>query len=782
LLKTFIKTGFLFTLLFILISGCSVRKYINKNEHLIKSYKIDIEGKYDEISRSELKTFLKPKPNTKTIFFRTKLYNYYRYQQRKTKFRSWLYSHFGEEPAYYNILDVDLVVKNMDRYLNNIGFFNSKITYQVKFTNKMAKVMFVITPSAPFKIESIQYDIADTQVKRLVFNDLKKSLIQIGQNYNAYTFDDERDRITNNLRNNGYYFFNRNYIQFVVDTVSLNHRMGVTLVLNNMKRPDPANPGASVEVAHNRYTINKMYVIPEYSPGLSQKFDTVLHTIPFWQDTTTYRYYFLYSDKLNIQPIAFNSAIKIKPGTYYSANQVQQTYRKLFNYQIIRSANITFDTIGTYHASFPDRHSLNARMMLQDNKLNSFSAEFEGTNSSGNLGVRGSLVFMNRNIFKRAEVLRIRLKGGTEAQTLTVVNSDGTSLSLFNTYEAGIDGTVFFPRFLFPIHLDKFNQRYIPNTNINFGYNFQLRSNYSRYITNLDLGYSWNTSKEISHILTPINLNYVRVQPTPAFDSILNGQTNVRLREQYSDHMIAGLNYSFIFNNQNVLALTHFDYLRFNLETSGNLLHWINSISGTPKSDSGYYSLLGVRYSQYIRASLDFRHYIYFFNKTNSFVFRILVGAGIPYKNSDELPYEKGFYAGGANDMRGWQFKSLGPGGFAGSSDYERVGDIQVEGNMEYRFPVYSFFKGAFFVDVGNIWTYQNSPSYPGGKFEFNDFYKELAIDAGVGFRFDFQFFIFRIDVAAPMRDPAYPLNKRWKINYLQMKDFILNFGIGYPF
>ena len=172
LLKAFIKTGFLFALLFILISGCSVRKYVNKNEHLIKSYKIDIEGKYDEISRSELKTFLKPKPNTKTIFFRTKLYNYYRYQQRKTKFRSWLYSHFGEEPAYYNTLDVDLVVKNMDRYLNNIGFFNSKITYQVKFTNKMAKVMFVITPSIPFKIESIQYDIADTQVKRFLFDDL----------------------------------------------------------------------------------------------------------------------------------------------------------------------------------------------------------------------------------------------------------------------------------------------------------------------------------------------------------------------------------------------------------------------------------------------------------------------------------------------------------------------------------------------------------------------------------------------------------------------------------
>lgn len=168
--------------------------------------------------------------------------------------------------------------------------------------------------------------------------------------------------------------------------------------------------------------------------------------------------------------------------------------------------------------------------------------------------------------------------------------------------------------------------------------------------------------------------------------------------------------------------------------------------------------------------------------KTNSLVSRILLGAGIPYYNSDELPYEKGFYAGGANDMRGWLFKDLGPGGYSGDSPYEKVGDIQIEGNLEYRFPIYSFFKGALFTDIGNIWTYKESESFPDGKFYFNKFISQLAVDVGVGFRFDFKVLIFRIDAAAPIRNPAYPAGEKWRTKYLHPTDVVWNFGIGYPF
>jgi len=742
-------------------------------------YRVTVEGKNPEISTSELRTLMKPNPNTRFIFFRFKLWTYLKYQKKQTKFNTWMNKHFGEEPVFYNKKNIENISKKMSRYLNNVGYFNSNVDFETSFGKKTAVVKFIVKPSQPYLISNISYDISDTMVRSFFYKSLDKTLIKKGDNYNAYTLDNERDRITDDLRNNGYYYFNRNFIQFVVDSNLVNHTMNVSLVINNVRKQDANAPGEFFEEIHRRYYINNVTVIPEFDANNTKNYDTTVHIIEFWKDPNVYKYDFLYNTKVHLLPTAFNSAIKIKPGQPYSAKNVQTTYRKLFNYQIIQTANISFDTVGVPLSDKYNHNYLNSRIQLKDSKLNRFSAEIEGTNSSGDLGIRGNLVFMNKNVFKRAEVFRIRLKGGVEAQT---VNDGGSGNGLFNTFEAGVDGTIFFPRFLSPIRLDRFNQEYIPNTNLNFGFNYQQRPYYSRNITNIDLGYNWKSGKNVNHILTPVNLNYVNIDPTPYFDSILENEPNRRLREQYSDHMIVGLKYSYIFNNQNMMALQHFNYLRVNIETSGNLLNAINQIAETPKSDSGFYQVLGVRYSQYIRASIDFRHYYYFTNKTSSLVWRLILGAGIPYSNSVELPYEKGFYAGGANDMRGWLFKSLGPGGYSGDSKYEKIGDIQIEGNLEYRFPIYSFFKGALFTDVGNIWTYSKSSTFPGGQFHLDTFINQLAVDAGVGFRFDFQVLIFRIDVATPIRDPSYPSGNRWRFKYIQLKDFVWNFGIGYPF
>lgn len=762
------------------ISGCSVKKHLADDDILINRYNISVDPKQPEISNSELRTLLVPRPNSRFLTFRFKLWSYLRYQKKQSKFNKWLDKHFGEEPVLYKEAEMEKISHKMERYLDNVGFFNSKIEFNTSYGKKTARIKFQITPAKPYRIKEIEYIVADTMLNRYFKKSLEKTLIKKGDIYNAYTFDDERDRITIDLRNHGYYYFNRNYIQFIVDSNLRDHKMNIKLVINNVKKQDINNPGSYIEEIHKRYFINDVTILPEFDPNNTTGYDTTVHTIEFWEDTTKYRYDFLYNNKVNLLPSAFNSAIKIKPGKPYSMDSERNTYRKLFSYQIIQTANISFDTNNVPKQTEFNHYYMNSRIQMKNTKLNRFSAELEGTNSSGDLGIRGSLVFLNKNIFKRAEVLRIRLKGGFEAQTISEPSEN--SSGLFNTFEAGIDGTIFIPRFLSPIRLNKFNQEYIPNTNINFGFNYQLRPNYSRNITNLDLGYTWNSGQNVNHILTPININFVNIQPTPEFDSILQNEPNPRLREQYSDHMILGLKYSYIFNNQNIRSLTHFNYLRINLESSGNLLQAINSLANSPVSDSGYYTIFGVRYSQYIRASVDFRHYYYFHNKTNSLVWRILVGAGIPYGNSDELPYEKGFYAGGANDMRGWIFKSLGPGGYSGDSPYEKVGDIQIETNLEYRFPLYKFFKGALFVDVGNIWTYGKSTTFPGGQFHFNKFISQLAVDAGVGFRFDFKILIFRIDVATPLRDPAFPEGNRWVIKYIQPKDFVWNFGIGYPF
>lgn len=774
------KILLLHIMVLILLSGCGVKKNLKENEYLVNKYKIKIEGKHPEISSSELKTLISPEPNNKFLFTRFKLWAYYKNEKKASKFNVWLNKHFGEEPVLYDERNIENITHKMNRYLNNVGFFNSEVNFETKFNNKTSNIDFIITPAIPYRVLDIKYDVSDTLLKSFFNREISNTLIKKSDIYNAYTFDDERDRITEDLRNNGYFYFNRNYIQFIVDSNLMNNGMNIKLVVNNVKKQDDGSPGEFSEENHRRYFINNITIFPEFDPTNTDKFDTILHDIDFWKDTNTYTYYFLYNKKLHLLPSAFNAAIKIKPGDPFSAKKVQTTYRKLFNYRIIQTANISFDTVSIVKNNEINHYYLNSRVQLRNSKLNRFSAEVEGTNSSGDLGIRGNLVFFNKNIFKRAEVLRIRLKGGLEAQTVSDPTEE--SSGLFNTFEAGIDGTIFFPRFISPIRLNRFNQKYIPNTNLNFGFNYQRRPYYSRNITNLDIGYSWNSGKNVSHILTPLNINYVNITPTPTFDSILQNEPNRRLREQYSDHMIVGLKYSYIYNNQNIRALQHFNYLRMNFESSGNLLHAINSVANSSKSDSGYYEVAGVRYSQFIRLSFDYRHYYYFAKKTNSLVLRILLGSGIPYLNSDELPYEKGFYAGGANDMRGWLFKDLGPGDYSGDSPYEKVGDIQIEGNIEYRFPIYSFFKGALFADAGNIWTYNTSETFPGGKFYFDSFVSQLAVDAGVGFRFDFQVFIFRIDAAAPIVNPAYPSGNRWRFSYLQFKDVVWNFGIGYPF
>lgn len=767
-------------MILLLISSCSVKKNLDKDQYLINKYKINLEGKHPEISTSELKTLLLPQPNSKFLFMRFKVWAYYKYHKKQSKFNTWLNKHFGEEPAIYNKKTTENITHKMNRYLNNVGYFNSTINFKTNFKKKIVNITFVIVPATPYRVTEINYDITDTLLQSFVYKNLSNTLIKKNDIYNAYTFDNERDRITEDLRNTGYYYFNRNYIQFIVDSNHMSHSMNVNLVINKVKKQNEKEPGTFIEENHRRYFINNVTILPEFDPSNTTKFDTIVHHIEFWKDTNNYPYYFLYNSKQHLLPSAFNSTIKIKPGDVYSAKKVQATYRKLFNYRIIQTANISFDTVANTKLNKSNHYYLDSRIQLKDNKLNLFLAEVEGTNSSGDLGIRGNISFFNKNIFKRAEVLRIRFKGGVEAQSVS--DPSGDKPGLFNTFEAGVDGTIFFPRFLFPLKLDRFNQKYIPNTNLNFGFNYQRRPLYSRNISNIDIGYTWKAGKNINHMYTPININYINIFPTPEFDSILENEPNRRLKEQYSDHAIIGSKYSFIFNNQNMSALKHFIYFRADIETSGNLVYAFNTIANSAKPDDGYYEVFGVRYSQFIRVNFDFRHYYYFAKKTNSFVWRILLGAGIPYLNSDELPYEKGFYAGGANDMRGWLFKDLGPGAYSGNSTYEKVGDIQIEGNFEYRFPIYSFFKGALFVDIGNIWTYKETDDFPGGKFYYDKFIPQLAIDAGIGFRFDFKVLIFRIDAAAPMKNPAYPSGERWRIKYLHPTDIVWNFGIGYPF
>lgn len=777
-----IKLFLIFLVAMATISSCSVNKYIPSNKTLLKSYDINYLIKKDKtIDNSEVKAYLRPRPNKIFLGTQYKLYIYYLSKKHPSKLNLWLNKKLGEEPVYIDEVDPDRLSLNMQRFISKSGFFDTKISHQIVGDKKKSKVVFNINTGKPYLIDSISYDISDKVIRNFVIHDTASSLIKKGAIYNAYTLDDERERITNLLRNSGYYYFNQNYIKYAVDSNSLNHRLRIKTIITNRIVPNPMVLGSSVELPHNRYFINKVEVVPDYNPVKYTTYKPFKHTINFYGDSAYNYIYLVHSPRPRFKLKAFDQSIKIKQGMPYSAEEVQETYQRLFAMPIIQTATISFDTLSISDSL--DNKLLNARIQMTTSKLNYYSIEGVLTNSSGDPGIKGNVVVANKNLFRGSELFRVRFNGGFEAQAISSTDSIGSAdnSSFFNTFEAGVDASIIFPRFVSPIPFRRFSQNFHPTTNLTFGFNYLRRPNYSRNSTNLLIGYSWRKNKKIRFIVNPATINYVNVSPTPEFQDILDKETNQRLKEQYSDHLIAGNSISLVYDNQKIKSSKSFDYVRFDIETSGNLFYAIQQLTGFSKTDDEYYKVMGIRYSQYVRTMVDYRHYFHFLNPEYVIVFRGLAGAGIPYLNSNEIPYEKGFYAGGANDMRGWRFRTLGPGSYNGVGDYERVGDIQLETNLEYRFPIYSFLKGAFFTDIGNIWSY-NSDNYPDGQFKVNSFYKQLAVDGGFGVRFDFTYFIFRLDAGIPLRDPSYPESERWRYNYLKFKQFIINFGIGYPF
>ena len=781
----------IYLLLILLLAGtysCSVKKFIPEGKYLVNKSRIVLGDKsYPEIKTGELKQYIQPERNKKFLFWRIKLWQYYQNEKKHTKFSAWRNKKFGEQPVYFYKEDVARNALNMKKYLADIGFFHSSVKYSLQYMkkNKLINVTYQVSPAKPYRYDSIRFVIEDSTLMPFLRNQEKVGLLREGSVYNAYTMDNERDRITQLLRNQGYYYFNRNYIQFLVDTNFRKDIASVQIDIKPREVSDENHPGKVKQLPHIRYFLDTINVFPDYDPMNPSEYTLIDHVIKFPKDTTAYHYNYFCQQHKRFALVTFDNAIHLKPGTPYSDKAVKETYRPLFNYKVLKTTNISFEPVKKAKADTGSIGYLNARIQMQKGKLNDISIEAVGTNSSGDLGVNGILSFTNKNIFRRGEVFSLRFNGGFEAQHLGKLPSDSAITSsrgngLFNTFEAGVNASVVFPMTLFPFR--RYRMADMAETRLGVGYSYNIRPYYSQNISNIEFSYSWKQGKHLKHMLTPVNLNFVKVNPTPEFRKILEQETNQQLKEQYSDHMIAGLRYSIIFNNQKPHRAGNFDYVRLDMETSGNMLRTMNGIFGGIKDTLGNFMIFGVPYSQYFRFNLDYRHYIHFDNQGKALVFRGLVGMVIPYLNSAVVPYEKGFFAGGANGMRAWRFRTLGPGSYTGTGDYERVGDIQLEANMEYRFPVISFLKGAFFVDAGNIWNLKATKTFPGGKFAWNTFAKEIAIDAGLGIRLDFSFFIFRVDFAIPLQNPAYPLGQRWRFDYLQWRDVAINFGIGYPF
>ncbi|MBQ3710682.1 MAG: BamA/TamA family outer membrane protein [Bacteroidales bacterium] len=761
-----------------LLSSCGVNRFVPEGKYFLQKNTVEIEGQKPEFTKSEVSSYITQKPFKVRFPFRFPVWLYYVTEDNSGHgFRHWVNENLSRKPEYFEFGEVGNSTKQMEQYLENRGYFNAKVTSNVEYSNKKAKVTYTIQPSEPYRIAKIDYQIEDTALLRTVKRLERRLPAQAGQTYNAYTLDEQRTTITSFLRNSGYYYFSREYITFEVDSSFNNHTVEISMKIANVEDRDTGELQP-----HKRYTINKISIYPNYLPSRASQRPTDSATITFstglrdLQNTL----HFYYHEKPRIRPETFSQMIMILEGRPYRQRQVELTYSALSNLKVIANSSIEFEPVPCDTANL-----LNCRILLRRANTHSVRFQTEGTNSGGDLGISGSVTYTNRNIFKGAEVLTVSLKGGLETQeVINLGDATEEGNGIFNTSELILNTSIYIPRFLSPIPLKTFARDYQPRTNFSLGGSVQNRYAYSRYIAMSSFGYDWKANMRLQFIITPIYLNFVKVNPIPEFQAILDEENNQRIKDQYTSHFVFGGRYSVIYNTQSIYNPGNYIYVRANLESSGGLLSLFNNAPLITTQDD-HHELFGIRYAQFLRADVDFRQYYKLADKT-WFVCRQLVGCGMPYGNSYDMPFERSFYSGGSVGMRGWKYRKLGPGSYQptnGDNNIERIGDIQLELNSELRFPIYNSFNGAVFLDAGNIWNYHANPLLPGGEFNFNTFYKQIAVDAGFGVRLDFNIAVVRVDWAFPLRNP-YPdaYDNYWIIDDFNILNTHLSLNIGYPF
>ncbi len=815
------KLFFFLLSLIITFSACNPTRRVPENQYLLVSntIKVDKQG----VERESLRQVIKQKPNRKILGvfrFHLTMFNFVdpikakrekdkKIEKRKEKnkkrdakgkslksmefqtVREWLMN-IGEAPVLLDSNQTLTSNKQLHLSLVKKGYFNNTVSDSTVFKNKKAHVIYSILTGIPYKLEKITYTIPDPKLAQYVVEDAKKaSLFKLGENYDEETIIKERERIVKVLQNLGYFYFVKEFIHFKIDTSLGNKMVHIDLEIKNREVKLPENDSI-VEAKHKQYYINDIYVYTAFNPRNPDKElpDTLL--------VNDFR--FVYKNELKYKPNIITQRIFIKPGEYYQLKNLEETYKKMADLKSFKFINIQFKD----EDNDPDNKLINCHIMLSPVVKQSFNFETEGTNRGVNLGIAGNIVYTNNNPFKGAENIEIRLRGGLESQQTSaqmegVLDDIDPNLVFFNTKEFGPEITLNIPKFLLPIRPERFSKYFTPKTTITSSYNYQDRPDLTRRIINFSFGYNWKESPTKTHFVFPADINIVNINPKPTLADFFETLNNPFIERSFTPHATIGSRYTFIYNNQIQKQRGKFMYFRGSVEGAGNLLRLGYKLAQADTNEFGSYEIIpGTPFSQYVKLDADFRFYK-ILNPKSNYVARTAIGIGKPLSNLNVLPLEKSYFGGGSNSIRAWAARSLGPGSYNDTSSFNtlRIGDISLEANLEYRFDIYKFFEGAFFVDAGNIWLFNEDPDRPGGNFEFNRFLDQIAIGTGMGLRLDFSFFVFRLDLGIKVRDPmiigqdkwviTHILDKQWKqdnLSFNQGRRYFtnLNFGIGYPF
>jgi len=746
-------------------SGCTGLSKLSEGEYLFAG----AEFNYDSIeflanereANNELFELIKD-PNTKFLWMRPflSIHNMIKEPKKEKGIRYWMKYKLGEPPLKISDFNLDQINTAVINRLENLGHFHAKSYYNLKTEKKTATIHFEISPEKYYRISEIAFPPPETALKSEILKTKNETLIKAGDPYHLSVLKDERNRIDKDLKNKGYFYFSSDYLNFIADSTIGNRLVNLNL---DVKPDIPL-------VSNTAYSFDKIYVFDDYSLE------------NYHPDTTIINNYFYISSSHQYKPNTILDAVFIAPGSLYSRQDHYNTLSYLMGLGVYKFAN----------ARFMISDTLNGKMttgiyLTPQNKM-SVGAEFSAAVKTNNyIGPGVNLNFKNRNTFKGAELLSINLGGRFETQFSGDYKGE-------TSYEVTLDGTLTFPRFV-PFRFNRNQSRkYVPKTSITLGGGIYSRVRYYDLQSfNLTLAYTWKSSPTITQTFKPVDVSFTNLlNSSQEFQDYLD--ENPTIKRSFEEQLILGVDYNFTYSTQSLQNKQTYFMFSQGIGFSGNLANVITSqIEGSKPSPDNQHKILGVPYSQYVRLRNEMRYFISLGRKDQIGI-RTIAASAIPYGNSATIPYIKQFFVGGTNSVRSFVARTLGPGTYAPPDStsnlyVDQSGDIKLEASLEYRFPIYGYFKGALFADAGNIWLVNEDEQRPGGKFDFKTFTKEFAIGTGVGFRIDFSFVVIRVDVAFPLRKPYFPEGERWVIDDIQFGSYswrksnmVYNIAIGYPF
>lgn len=761
-----------FVIAALILASCSATKYVPEGSYLLDEVHIQTDNK--RVKPSSLSMYVRQSPNAKWFsLFKTQLYIYNWSGKDSTRWINRTLRKLGDAPVIYSQEETERSAEEITKAMQNMGYMAATVKTAEQTKKKKLKVTYHVTSGRPYKVRSLKYDIKDEKIKEYMELDSAASYLSEGMYFDANVLDAERQRITDNLLRHGYYKFNKEYISYTADTARNTYLVDVTMHLALYKQHSEDEPQE-----HRQYYINKVNFITDYNVLNS----SALSSIEI-NDSIHYKGFpIYYKDRLYLRPKIMVSNLHFAPGNLFNEADVQRTYSNFGRLQALKYTNIRF-----FETQVGDTAKLNTYVMLTKNKHQSVSFEVEGTNSAGDLGAAASVTFQNRNLFKGSEAFMFKLRGAYEA-----VSGLQSGYNYSNYTELGAEATINFPRFLFPFISNNFRRRVRATTEFGVQYNYQIRPEFSRIIASANWSYKWGLQyQKAQHRIDLLDINYLYM-PSISEEfrtNYLERTENYILKYNYEDRLIVHTGYSYTYNSagqalMNNAVIGDSYSIRFSFESAGNLLYAVARMANMGKNDDGEYTLLNIPFAQYVKGDLDFAKNIVI-DSRNSIAFHIGGGIAYPYGNATMVPFEKRYFSGGANSVRGWSVRSLGPGVFPGDGNFlNQSGDIKLDANIEYRTRLFWKFRGAVFIDAGNIWTIREYKDQPGGQFEFDKFYKQIAVAYGLGIRLDLDFFVLRFDGGMKAIDPVYTTSKEHFpiTNPRFSRDFAFHFAVGYPF